>query len=126
MRLLVLFISCLLIPLLSSAAAASAASDRPNIVLMLSDNLGFGEIGVVDEVELVLDASDEVDIVCRVGHGGDPGVVVDTDSGVVVACGEGALRLRRVQRPGRNAVTAEEWCRAENVSPGDRLGGPAS
>jgi arylsulfatase len=31
---------------LVAAGAAPAASDRPNIVLMLSDNLGFGEIGV--------------------------------------------------------------------------------
>ena len=46
MRLLALFVTCLLIPLLSSPGVAPAASDRPNIVFMLSDNLGFGEIGV--------------------------------------------------------------------------------
>jgi arylsulfatase len=46
MRLLILLVTGLLLPLLSSSGAARAAGDRPNIVLMLSDNLGFGEIGV--------------------------------------------------------------------------------
>jgi arylsulfatase A-like enzyme len=32
--------------LVAAGAAAAAESSRPNIVLMLSDNLGFGEIGV--------------------------------------------------------------------------------
>jgi len=45
MRSLALFVTCLLTPLLPGSAAA-ATDGRPNIVLMLSDNLGFGEIGV--------------------------------------------------------------------------------
>jgi arylsulfatase len=37
--------AAVLLAALGLASAPSAASDRPNVVLMLSDNLGFGELG---------------------------------------------------------------------------------
>jgi len=37
---------------------------------------------------------------------GEPGSVLRIDEGVVVACGEGAIELLRVQRPGKAAVNA--------------------
>jgi len=38
---------------------------------------------------------------------GEPGRVIRIDDGVVVACGEGAIELLRVQRPGKAAVDAK-------------------
>jgi methionyl-tRNA formyltransferase len=44
---------------------------------------------------------------------GTPGKVLATsDDGIVVACGEGALRLTQLQRPGGKRVTAREFLQA--------------
>jgi methionyl-tRNA formyltransferase len=51
---------------------------------------------------------------------GPPGTVLD--EGLLVACGEGALRLLRVQRPGRAPMDAEALLRGFAVPPGTRLG----
>lgn len=53
------------------------------------------------------------------GHG-EPGEVLD-DS-LLVACGAGALRLRRVQRPGRAPMGSAEMLRGRPVPAGTRLG----
>lgn len=45
---------------------------------------------------------------------------VDHD-GMTIACGEGALTFRRVQRPNRGPVSALEYVRAMNLEPGDSL-----
>lgn len=51
---------------------------------------------------------------------GVPGTVLD--DGLLVACGEGALRLERVQREGRAAVTREAFLSGQPVAAGTRLG----
>jgi methionyl-tRNA formyltransferase len=53
--------------------------------------------------------------------GAGPGTVVGLP--LTVACGEGALRLTRVQRAGRKAMGAEELQRGFVVPVGSRLGG---
>jgi methionyl-tRNA formyltransferase len=54
-------------------------------------------------------------------HGaGPPGEILDHH--LTVACGEGALSLRRVQSPGRAAMPAEAFLRGHKVPPGTRLG----
>jgi len=50
---------------------------------------------------------------------GVPGTVLD--GGLLVACGEGALRLLRVQRPGRAPMEAEALLRGFAIPPGTRL-----
>ncbi len=50
---------------------------------------------------------------------GPPGTVL---AGLTVACGEGALRLTRVQRAGRAALDADAFLRGSPVAPGTRLG----
>ena len=50
------------------------------------------------------------------GVAGPPGAVLD--HALLVACGEGALRLLRVQRPGRGPMDAEAWLRGRPVPPG--------
>ncbi len=50
---------------------------------------------------------------------GVPGTVLDT--GLLVACGQGALRLLRVQRPGRAPMEAEALLRGFAIPPGTRL-----
>jgi methionyl-tRNA formyltransferase len=51
---------------------------------------------------------------------GAPGTVLDGN--LLVACGEGALRLRRVQRPGRPPMPAAAMLNGRPVPPGTRLG----
>lgn len=50
---------------------------------------------------------------------GQPGEVLD--EGLLVACGEGAVRLLRVQREGRGPQDAEAFLRGTQVAPGTRL-----
>jgi methionyl-tRNA formyltransferase len=50
---------------------------------------------------------------------GAPGEILDGD--MTVACGEGALRLRSVQRAGRGAVGGAEFMRGARLAPGSRL-----
>ncbi len=51
---------------------------------------------------------------------GAPGTLLDAD--FTVACGSGALRLLRVQRPGRAAVSGADFLRGARLAPGARLG----
>jgi methionyl-tRNA formyltransferase len=51
---------------------------------------------------------------------GAPGSLLD--AGGSVACGEGVVRLLQVQRPGRSAITGEEFLRGARLAPGARLG----
>jgi methionyl-tRNA formyltransferase len=53
--------------------------------------------------------------------GAEPGTVVGLP--LTVACGEGALRVTRVQRAGRKAMGADEMQRGFAVPVGSRLGG---
>ncbi|HEX2187599.1 MAG TPA: methionyl-tRNA formyltransferase [Longimicrobiaceae bacterium] len=55
---------------------------------------------------------------------GEPGTVLDADpaSGILVACGEGAVRLAEVQPAGKRRMTAGEWVRGRGIAAGDRLG----
>ena len=50
---------------------------------------------------------------------GEPGTVLP---GLVVACGESALRLLRVQRSGRSAMAAEDFLRGAPIAAGTLLG----
>jgi len=51
---------------------------------------------------------------------GPPGTVLD--AALLVACGTGALRLARVQRPGRAPMDADALLRGFPVPPGTQLG----
>ena len=54
---------------------------------------------------------------------GEPGVVLTaTRDELVVAAGQGAVRLLIVQVPGKKPMTAEEFMRGRHVQPGDRMG----
>ena len=60
-------------------------------------------------------------LMCRPEPGdGTPGTTLDDR--LLVACGEGALRLTRLQRPGRGAADAAEVLRGFPVPSGTRLG----
>jgi methionyl-tRNA formyltransferase len=53
--------------------------------------------------------------------GGPPGTIVAAGKeGVIVTCGEGALRLTELQRPGKRRITAAEFAGQKNLS-GKRL-----
>ncbi len=54
------------------------------------------------------------------GGSGEPGTVLDAE--LTVACGEGAVRLLTVQRPGRAAMDAAAFLRGHRLPPGTRLG----
>jgi methionyl-tRNA formyltransferase len=54
---------------------------------------------------------------------GSPGTVVAVDgSRLVVACGDGALALLDVQRPGGKRVAAAQWLQGQPLARGDVLG----
>jgi methionyl-tRNA formyltransferase len=54
---------------------------------------------------------------------GTPGTVLAADaSGVLVACGEGALRLTELQRAGGKRLAAAEFLRGVSLRAGERLG----
>ena len=50
---------------------------------------------------------------------GQPGEIIDDD--LAIACGEGAIRLREVQRSGGKPMTAAEFLRGATLERGDRL-----
>jgi methionyl-tRNA formyltransferase len=54
-----------------------------------------------------------------VPHPGEPGTVVEPP--LVVACGQGAIAVRRVQRAGRKPMSPEELQRGFPLPPGTRL-----
>jgi len=56
------------------------------------------------------------------GGGREPGTVLD--QALTIACGRGALRLLRVQRPGKAALAAAEFLRGFALAPGTRLALP--
>ncbi len=52
-----------------------------------------------------------------------PGSVLAVDAqGIVVACGEAALRLREVQAPGKRRMAAADWARGARLAAGETLG----
>lgn len=54
------------------------------------------------------------------GAAGAPGEVLD--DGLLVACGEGAVRLLEVKRAGKGAMSARDMLRGFPIAPGARLG----
>ncbi len=44
------------------------------------------------------------------------------DAGMLVACGDGAVRVHQVQPTGKKRVTAAEWYRGRGIKAGERLG----
>ena len=60
------------------------------------------------------------------GHSGEPGTILETDGdGIVVACGDGAVRAQEVHCAGRKRQRAAEWIRGRGATVGDVLGRPA-
>jgi len=55
------------------------------------------------------------------GVSGEPGTVLSTDKELVVACGEGAVRLTKVQPPGKRALPAADFLNGYPVEPGESL-----
>lgn len=54
---------------------------------------------------------------------GAPGTVLDVSpQGVTVACGEGALRLTELQKPGGRRLSAADFLRGMRIDRGDRFG----
>ena len=51
--------------------------------------------------------------------GGPPGTLLDDD--LLVACGEGSLRLTQVQRAGKTPMSAQEFLRGRPLKAGDRV-----
>ena len=58
----------------------------------------------------------------RAGGSGEPGEVIDVaNSGIMVACGSGALRLTELQRQGGKRLPAAEFLRGFPIAPGQRF-----
>jgi methionyl-tRNA formyltransferase len=52
----------------------------------------------------------------------NPGSVISSSDGIVVACGEGAICIRDVQPSGKKRMRSTEWMRGRGISIGDQLG----
>ncbi len=52
--------------------------------------------------------------------GAEPGDVVSTTDGVVVMCGDTALRIHDVQPSGKGRMRSSDWVRGRGVAAGDR------
>ena len=53
---------------------------------------------------------------------GEPGVVLGADkAGIVVACGQGALRITELQRAGGKRLAAAQFLAGGEIKPGDRF-----
>jgi methionyl-tRNA formyltransferase len=50
---------------------------------------------------------------------GAPGTVLDDN--LTIACGDGAVRLSRLQRAGKQPMTSEEFLRGMQIKPGTRV-----
>jgi methionyl-tRNA formyltransferase len=59
-----------------------------------------------------------------VAASGKPGEVLRADTELVVACGDGALSLRSVQRAGGKAMGVQDFLRGFRVAQGETLGVP--
>jgi len=57
----------------------------------------------------------------RPGHGVAGGVLEVAPQGVLVACGEGALLVTELQRPGGKRLPAGDFLRGLAIAPGERL-----
>ena len=56
------------------------------------------------------------------GHG-QPGHVIAVEAdGIVVACGEGAMRLQEVQQPGGRRIWVRDWLRGHSLAIGEVFG----
>lgn len=56
------------------------------------------------------------------GHSGAPGTILAAEGdAIVVACGEGAVRVQEVHCAGRKRQRAAEWIRGRGAAVGDRL-----
>jgi len=54
---------------------------------------------------------------------GTPGEIIKTeDSGVVIACGDGALQVRKLQLPGKKMLPAADFLRGVKLQRGQKLG----
>jgi methionyl-tRNA formyltransferase len=73
-----------------------------------------GTFGLLDQAPLKVLEAEPAE-----GHG-PPGTVLD--AALRVACGQGALRLLRVQAPGRRAMDAADFLRGHALAPGTVLG----
>jgi methionyl-tRNA formyltransferase len=51
-----------------------------------------------------------------------PGVLLESDPRVVVACGEGAVAIATLQAEGKKPLAAAEFVRGERVARGERWG----
>lgn len=51
-----------------------------------------------------------------------PGVVLDTQDGILVACGEGALRVSELQAPGGKRLSAQVFIQGHSLKVGDHFG----
>ena len=60
---------------------------------------------------------------CEAEEGGEPGTVLRADpkSGLIIACGERAVRILEVQAPGGKKMRAEDYLRGHAMQAGTRL-----
>jgi len=79
----------------------------------------FGDLQREDDSDRI-----KFHLVEPVDREGSPGEVLEADPGrerFVIACGEGAVRVRRVQAPGGTAMGAGDFLNGYDIEPGNRF-----
>lgn len=98
---------------------AAAVYDRWRGVLAWPGSWFEGAGRRVRVDELGVDADDAVP---AAEHGAAPGTILEVgEADVRVACGRGAVRLRRVTPAGRRTMSAADWARGAQLREGDPL-----
>jgi methionyl-tRNA formyltransferase len=53
---------------------------------------------------------------------GPPGTVLEADDRLLVACGDEAVEVVTIQRPGKSRLDAPDFLNGYSLGPGDRFG----
>ena len=79
-----------------------------------------GSRSTIDGVEIKVWSAHPIDV------RGEPGQVLSSaDDGIVVGCGDGALVLTELQRPGAKRLGVRDYLRGHRLAPGSRFALPA-
>lgn len=64
----------------------------------------------------------DLSVIEEEGQAESPGSILSVDDGLLVATGQGVVKIKELQVEGKKRMTAEEWIRGYHVETGERIG----